>query len=487
MIPNWLYVSQTAGTSGTTVITVSAGTNDDIVSRSGYLVVNNDANLSEDVTIIQSASGYDQTQYYDYLTFYVLTGGTIAVSGWGYYKKNNDDWQYISNGDITVVAGDIVKWKSEGGISYFNRYSYGTITAATDIIFNVYGNIMSLIYGDYFTYQTNLDGNSFGSLFENCFGLRYATNLQLPATLLSDSCYSSMFANCSSLINAPSILPAMVLTEDCYNNMFAGCTSLINSPSLPATTLAEGCYRGMFEGCTSLRTAPSLPARTLVYECYQGMFYDCSGLTTAPSLPAMALAQGCYSYMFGGCGLLSTAPTLPAKIMDESCYQGMFQNCVGISIAPSLPATTLAEGCYRDMFEGCENLTIAPELPSTSLAKECYDGMFNGCSNLRTAPALPATTLVDGCYENMFLYCTNLQYAPELPASVLVKYCYYYMFYECNSLGNIKCLATNISAQNSTTNWVKNVNSSGTFIKTSGVTWESGNNGIPSGWTVQEV
>ena len=54
MIPNWLYVSQTAGTSGTTVITVSAGTNDDIVSRSGYLVVNNDANLSEDVTIIQS-------------------------------------------------------------------------------------------------------------------------------------------------------------------------------------------------------------------------------------------------------------------------------------------------------------------------------------------------------------------------------------------------------------------------------------------------
>lgn len=60
------------------------------------------------------------------------------------------------------------------------------------------------------------------------------------------------------------------------------------------------------------------------------------------------------------------------------------------------------------------------------------------------------------------------------------------MFYNCSRLSYIKCLAiTRINENNSTTNWVSGVASTGTFIKDPNAVWPSGNNGIPAGWTVQ--
>jgi len=61
--------------------------------------------------------------------------------------------------------------------------------------------------------------------------------------------------------------------------------------------------------------------------------------------------------------------------------------------------------------------------------------------------------------------------------------CYRYMFNGCFKLSYIKCLATTgINENNSTTNWVYGVASTGTFIKDVNVTWPTGNNGIPTGW-----
>ena len=112
--------------------------------------------------------------------------------------------------------------------------------------------------------------------------------------------------------------------------------------------------------------------------------------------------------------------------------------------------------------------------------------MFYGCSSLTSAPELPATTLANYCYSYMFYGCTSLTSAPELPATTLTGGCYSYMFYNCSKLSYIKCLAIyGISTNNSTTNWVYNVNSTGTFIKDSNTTWPTGVNGIPTGWTVQ--
>ena len=61
----------------------------------------------------------------------------------------------------------------------------------------------------------------------------------------------------------------------------------------------------------------------------------------------------------------------------------------------------------------------------------------------------------------------------------------YEMFNGCSSLSYIRCIATDISASNCTYNWVNGVAASGTFKKASSMSsWTTGNNGIPSGWTV---
>jgi hypothetical protein len=111
--------------------------------------------------------------------------------------------------------------------------------------------------------------------------------------------------------------------------------------------------------------------------------------------------------------------------------------------------------------------------------------MFRKCTSLTTTPVLPATTLEDNCYSGMFRECTGLTTAPVLPATTLVSACYYQMFRDCTHLNYIKCLATNISAESCLTNWVRSVNSTGTFVKNPNMSsWTTGNNGIPIGWTV---
>jgi len=232
----------------------------------------------------------------------------------------------------------------------------------------------------------------------------------------------------------------------------------------PDTPLKDYCGCNLFNGCTALT--------------------DVSELT----LPATALTQFCYVYMFSGCRLLTTAPELPATTLAYSCYSGMFRNCTSLTTVPELPATTLAETCYNAMFDGCTNLTTAPTLPATNLAEYCYQNMFSGCTSLTTAPELPATTLKSHCYKKMFLGCTSLTTAPVLPATTLASWCYDTMFASCTNLNYIKCLATSISATECTFSWVYNVASSGTFIKNAKMSsWKTGDNGIPTGWTIQNA
>ena len=260
------------------------------------------------------------------------------------------------------------------------------------------------------------------------------------------------------------------------NNSFSGTTakfevegnimSLIDSENFAtATTLASSyTFASLFRYCTGLTSAENLllPATTLASGCYEGMFYGCSSLTTAPELPATVLTYACYDSMFGRCTSLSTAPALSATTLAQSCYRFIFNRCTSLTTAPELPATTLAEGCYTNMFFGCTSLTTAPALPATTLVDYCYSQMFYDCTSLTAAPELPAATLTEGCYENMFQGCTSLNY--------------------------IKCLATDISADYSTSHWVDGVASAGTFVKAGSMNdWEIDSvNGIPIGWTVQD-
>ena len=116
--------------------------------------------------------------------------------------------------------------------------------------------------------------------------------------------------------------------------------------------------------------------------------------------------------------------------------------------------------------------------------------MFSGCTNLVNVPDLVATNLGYSAMSQMFSDCTSLVNAPVLPATVGAGDCYRDMFHNCTSLRYIKCLLadTGSSYRDFTYGWVYGVPFNvGTFVKQTGVYFTGGADGIPAGWTVQEV
>ena len=288
--------------------------------------------------------------------------GSDPIQNVIYWSKNGTSWASaiastsntpvslatLNKGERMYLKGENVTYASgESRYSHFN----------SDTEFNIYGNIMSLIYGDNFIGQTTLSSSyNFVYIFKSSKVVD-ASNLILPATTLASSCYYGMFSGCRSLVAAPA-LPATTLTGTyCYSYMFRSCTSLKTAPELPATTLTSDCYGYMFQNCTSLTAAPVLPATTLANYCYEHMFQNCTSITAAPVLPATTLASSCYNNMFNGCTSLATAPELPATTLKLSCYGSMFYKCTSLATAPVLPATTLAKSCYYYMFYGCTSLS----------------------------------------------------------------------------------------------------------------------------------
>ena len=331
-----------------------------------------------------------------------------------------------------------------------------------------------------------------------------AEKLILPIKNVPTCCYFRMFQESytlgtvqpnNTLIKTPLVIDAENVGVSACTSMFLGCTSIstVQPYMLPATTLADSCYLSIFQNCTSLTNAPELPATTLGYHCYIQMFTNCTSLTVAPELQATTLAQGCYEYMFANCTNLTVAPELPATTLEESCYAFMFSGCTSLTTIPSdylSSATALTRACYNGIFCDCSSLTNLPELTATTLTEECYDFMFKNCTSLATIPSdyLPATGLTYRCYCAMFAGCTGLTEAPLLPAPTLARQSYDRMFSGCTNLNYIKCLATDISATDCTKNWVANVAPSGTFVKDSSMSdWTIDSpNGVPIGWTLKD-
>ena len=93
-------------------------------------------------------------------------------------------------------------------------------------------------------------------------------------------------------------------------------------------------------------------------------------------------------------------------------------------------------------------------ISSKTTTCECYMRMFMGCVNLKRAPELLAAKLSGYCYASMFEGCSEL-----------TEDCYNQMFQGCSTLANVCCFATDISAENCTTNWLNGVKSTGMFVR----------------------
>ena len=176
---------------------------------------------------------------------YSLSGGLYKdYSGIWYDADSGEEIELRGNGSrITIIASDAIGCYIRGKC-------------------DVYGNILSLIYGNDFSEYTDTPYklNGFFGKPSSTTGsdIRSARNLILPPATFS-KCYAYMFNNCVNLIDPPE-LPHTVLSDYCYQGMFYGCSSLTTAPELPANELIDGCYMSMFQNCTSLTSTPELPA-----------------------------------------------------------------------------------------------------------------------------------------------------------------------------------------------------------------------------------
>jgi len=500
----WIVVPPTTFTSGFTITITDVNGNEFTKSTSKNIAISRN--------VIKPMTAFE-VDFIPYITFKADAKQSLKMSReikTLEYSVNGCDWETLGVKMIEFggILGDLrLRGKSSIGTATTYDY-YAQIKFTEDTKVSCIGNISTLVnYQDY--KNANTASAKFCYLFADCSNLIEAPSL--PIENLAKWCYYSMFKNCSNLIEAP-ILPAKTLSELCYAGMFEGCTNLRIAPELPAEMLAKQCYAKMFANCTNLiMSPPKLPARVLAQGCYQWMFKDCinlkgapellaeelaenscydmfkncTSLTVAPELPAMKLAKQCYYGMFYNTGIIKT-PKLPAENLASSCYKYMFCDCKNLKEFQEMSAKILSDECYGSMFKGCVSISTSPELPITTLADFCYHSMFRDCVNLITPPDLPATILANNCYSSMFNGCTSLTKSPELHASRLVQSCYTQMFEGCTNLNNITMTAIDISANSCLVSWVKDVSSTGTFIKASTMySLPNGSGGIPNGWTVK--
>ena len=193
----------------------------------------------------------------DYLTFRVLTSGTISWKSFGSlaktieYSIDNGAWTSITStsegATISVAQGNLVRFRGSNTTYAKDKSNYSGFEGGT-ATYDIEGNIMSLLDGDNFAESTTFQGGSyiFCSLFKKAPVIS-AENLVLPATTLKEYCYRALFSYCASLTKAPE-LPATTLAKGCYWYMFEQC-AITEAPVLNATTLVNECYGHMFEGC----------------------------------------------------------------------------------------------------------------------------------------------------------------------------------------------------------------------------------------------
>ena len=176
-----------------------------------------------------------------------------------------------------------------------------------------------------------------------------------------------------------------------------------------------------------------------------------------------------------GGGSSSAARALTRAVDDGAKY---------INIRPSMKTEIF--GNVMSLLKGKDNLESA----TTIEANNAFYGLFAGADKLvnndERLLVLPATTLTEGCYQDMFNGCKGIEKAPELPAPKLEKNCYQEMFYDCAKLNHVKCLATDIKAENSTKDWLGKAGTEATgekVLETLIPMKTDSDDGVPTSWT----
>ena len=408
-----------------------------------------------------------------------LTWNVDIPSNGGTASKDNCTYVVTAHYDVEGMTEDVTKLASVTGSLVVEasqeteRHAAGTLTLTAEysgLTDSADVTVYQEKYSNYLKFKILSGGNiAFGATSYN------EANTATPLTIeykKNDGEWTSLTSTLPDSSSSPATPEDMVNSFSSKFSVDAGDVVMFRGNNQAYTFLDKGEFN------TFLSTAELNVEGNIMSLIDKNNFESLKELTTPDTF--FSLFSGCY-------GLISAENLLlPATTLTEGCYDHMFYGCTSLKAAPALPATTLAQYCYYGMFEGCTSLTAATKLPATTLTDSCYESMFNGCTSLTTAPELPARTLANSCYSSMFRGCTSLTTAPELPATTLMSYCYYKMFNGCTNLNYIKCLATDISAPDSTTQWVENVAATGIFVKSPNMfSWTNDTDGIPYNWIIK--
>lgn len=419
--------------------------------------------------------GIDMSLYENqYLTMEFNTDGTISfvipanvnttyitdIS----YRVNNGEWVTTTNTSsavtisINVVQGDIVQWK--GNIpfkGYVNGNTYAHF-ADDGTTFALYGNIMSLYWGDDFRNKELFPYSDVHNVANPPIGIAYglfqgtsvysAENLILPAQNLYTSDvqnahhYNCMFKNCANLMYPPAVLPARIIGAYTYNEMFMGCTSLVRMPNMESIedTVGRATYMSMFNGCAALsqNTQQTIHMNKATYQMCQNMFRGCTSMVNAPNIEVYELGTPLSGYgtsmtfasMFYSCTNLRTPPErFDITEVDNGTFYTTFANCSQLQYAPIINIrgihfvnSTLTPNpgryAFDEMFYKCTSLTDASGInvyfPEESqwYGERPFARMFWKCTSLVNGPSLhiygTQITLSTGTMYQMCFYCQNM-------------------------------------------------------------------------------
>ena len=166
------------------------------------------------------------------------SGPNVSLS---YSTDNGTTWTDLtlsgSRDFATINAGDKILFKGTNDrlATAWNAYNRFNATKT----FKVYGNAMSLLYGDNFVsnseFKTDTNHNLCG-IFYGTTTLVDASDLILPATTLTDSCYNGMFRNCSGLTAAPDLSAPTTFGDQSFSSMFDCCVNMSQPPSIISGT-----------------------------------------------------------------------------------------------------------------------------------------------------------------------------------------------------------------------------------------------------------
>ena len=175
-----------------------------------------------------------------YLTFEILSGGTImfktdkpasSITREIQYSINNGQWATFNssgNTGFTVTAGDKVRLKGVNArYCTLSKTSPRATFQASTAVFNVYGNLMSMVYGDNFIGQNTLDAGGYN--FVGFFGsaqIVNAENLVLPMDVIPERGLLNFMIESPTLEYGPKEIPATSIGDMGMQGAFARCKKL---------------------------------------------------------------------------------------------------------------------------------------------------------------------------------------------------------------------------------------------------------------------